>query len=104
MKANRLRIVNTPLNYMWRKRVLIREDTERFLKDFHLSETASDIYFYIAANDASVTSILSHPYFKYISLSTVKRAVSQLKIKNLITVTTDPQDRRIKWFNINEEN
>jgi len=104
MNLNRLRTVDTPLNYMWRKRVLIREDTERFLKDLNLSETTSDIYFYIAANDANVTNILTHPYFKYVSLSTIKRSVLQLKTKNLITVTTDPQDRRIKWFNINEEN
>lgn len=81
----------------------MRKDSERHLKGITLSPTAFAIYFYIAANKASITQISSHPYFRYVSLSTVKRAISELKTKKLITVTTDSKDKRIKRFNITGE-
>jgi len=103
MSTNRRRTVPTPLNYMWRKRVLIQEDTDKFLNGLDLSKTTTDIYFYIAAHKANITNIFIHPYFKNVSISTIKRSILELRQKNLINVFTDNDDKRIKWFNINKE-
>jgi DNA-binding MarR family transcriptional regulator len=94
---------STPLRQMWNKHLVMRKNSEIHLEDAQVSPTTSAIYFYIAANRSNMTQLSSHPYFNYVSLSTIKRSILELKAKNLIKVTTDSQDRRIKWFSIKRE-
>jgi DNA-binding MarR family transcriptional regulator len=44
--------------------------------------------------DLTIQKIVSHVYFSRVSLSTVKRAVVQLTIRNLISNKVNPLDRR----------
>ena len=67
-------------------------------KDFgleHLSEVERAVFSFITSNEnATITSITKHPYFKKYSLSTIKRAVLQLQYDDLIKSQKSKADGR----------
>lgn len=88
----------TSLHHMWRKRELLQHDIKRLLKGYDLNQTEADIYFYLAAQPGSITSIVNHRYFAGLSLSTIKRTIVFLKEEHLIVAFSDDHDARINWF------
>jgi DNA-binding MarR family transcriptional regulator len=59
-----------------------------------LSSTEREIYSFIEYSPTYRDQIIRHGYFEGISLSTMKRAVSQLLELELITAELDPNDKR----------
>jgi len=88
----------TALEHMWRKREILQHDINRLLKGYDLTQTEADIYFYLAAQAGSITTVVNHKYFSYQSLSTIKRAIVHLKMLGLLETFSDSFDARIKWF------
>ena len=88
----------TSLEQMWRKRELLQHDINRLLKGFDLTQTEADIYFYLAAQAGSITTVVNHKYFSHQSLSTIKRAIVHLKMLSLIETFSDENDARINWL------
>jgi DNA-binding MarR family transcriptional regulator len=88
----------TSLEHMWRKREILQHDINRLLKGFDLTQTEADIYFYLAAQAGSISTVVNHKYFSQQSLSTIKRAVVHLKMLGLIEAFSDEIDARIIWL------
>ena len=84
---------------VWRKKQLLKIETDDALGKYNLSRTAQDIFIYIAAtNKTNISDIRQNNYFSDRSFSTVKRAVLELKHLNLIKTTQDTIDKRIAWL------
>ena len=90
----------TALEHMWRKREILQHDIKRLLKGYDLTQTEADIYFYLAAQAGSITTIVNHKYFGSQSLSTIKRAIVQLKLLGLLETFSDDNDARINWLKV----
>jgi len=88
---------------IWRKKQLIKAEVDEALGKYDLSNTAKDIFIYITANKANISSIVHNPYFADKSMSTIKRAVLELKQCNLIKPITDTVDKRVMWLQTTEE-
>jgi hypothetical protein len=75
------------------------------LQGYNLSNTAKDIYvFTAAAHSTCITNIVNHGHFADKSLSTIKRAVLELKEKKLLIesdLTYIQDDKRVVWLTIN---
>ena len=93
---------------MWRKKELVQRNINHALQGYNLSNTAKDIYiFTAAAHSTCITNIVHHSYFGDKSLSTIKRAIAQLKEYELISATNKDyvsDDKRVVWLTINENN
>jgi hypothetical protein len=57
---------------------------ERQLGLDDMSETSKSVLALIAKDESTIQKIYSHSYFKNISLSTIKRSVTELFVKELI--------------------
>ena len=88
---------------IWRKKQLIKAEVDEALGKYDLSNTAKDIFIYITANKANISSIMHNPYFADKSISTIKRAVLELKQCNLIKPIADTVDKRVMWLQTTEE-
>ena len=91
---------------MWRKKELVQRNINQALQGYNLSNTAKDIYiFTAAAHSTCITNIVHHSYFGDKSLSTIKRAIAQLKEYKLISASNKDfvsDDKRVVWLTINE--
>ena len=91
---------------MWRKKELVQRNINHALQGYNLSSTAKDIYiFTAAAHSTCITNIVHHSYFGDKSLSTIKRAIAQLKEYKLITASNKDyisDDKRVVWLTISE--
>ena len=91
---------------MWRKKELVQRNINHALQGYNLSSTAKDIYiFTAAAHSTCITNIVHHSYFGDKSLSTIKRAIAQLKEYKLISASNKDfvsDDKRVVWLTINE--
>ena len=90
---------------MWRKKELVQRNINNSLQGYNLSNTAKDIYvFTAAAHSTCITNIVHHSFFADVSLSTIKRAVSELKNKELLIPTGldfTSEDKRVSWLTVN---
>jgi hypothetical protein len=91
---------------MWRQKELVQRNINHALQGYNLSSTAKDIYiFTAAAHSTCITNIVHHSYFGDKSLSTIKRAIAQLKEYKLITASNKDyisDDKRVVWLTISE--
>ena len=60
---------------VWRKKQLIKDEVDKALGEYKLTNTAKDIFVYAAANKVNIASITQHKFFIDKSFSTIKRAV-----------------------------
>ena len=91
---------------MWRKKELAQRKINDALQGYNLTTTAKDIYvFTAAAHSTCITNIVNHSHFADKSLSTIKRAVQELKGKKLL-VESDlnylQDDKRVVWLTVNQ--
>ena len=91
---------------MWRKKELAQRKIDDALQGYNLSTTAKDIYvFTAAAHSTCITNIVNHSHFADKSLSTIKRAVLDLKNKKLLvesSLASLQDDKRVVWLTINQ--
>ena len=65
---------------LWRKKELAQRKINDTLQGYNISSTAKDIYIFTgAAHSTCITNIVHHSHFADKSLSTIKRAVLELK-------------------------
>jgi len=86
------------ISQLWKKRQFIHNKVKTLLGKYELSRMAEDIYLYIASANICITDITRNSYFYNKSLSTIKRAVVELKEKGLILDKQDTKDRRVIWL------
>jgi DNA-binding MarR family transcriptional regulator len=87
----------------WAKVTILRDvkdRTERFSLT-KLSETEFDVLCFIAHQNgkATITSMVGHPFFKGVSLSTIKRSV-YLLIKAWLIKSEEGDDRRERCLSV----
>ena len=87
----------------WSKVTILRDvkdRTEKFSQT-DLSETEFDVLCFIAHQNgtATITAMTTHPYFKGVSLSTIKRAVLLLTKETLVQAT-EGDDRRERYLSV----
>ena len=91
---------------MWRKKELAQRKIDAALQGYNLSTTAKDIYvFTAAAHSTCITNIVNHSHFADKSLSTIKRAVLDLKNKKLLvesSLASLQDDKRVVWLTVNQ--
>ena len=91
---------------MWRKKELAQRKINNALQGYNLSDTAKDIYvFTAAAHSTCIINIVNHSHFADKSLSTIKRAVLELKEKKLLVESNLDflqDDKRVVWLTVNE--
>ena len=91
---------------LWRKKELAQRKINDALQGYNLSTTAKDIYvFTAAAHSTCITNIVHHSHFADKSLSTIKRAVVELKNKKLLiesNLISIQDDKRVVWLTVNE--
>ena len=91
---------------MWRKKELAQRKINDALQGYNLSNTAKDVYvFTAAAHSTCITNIVNHSHFADKSLSTIKRAVLDLKNKKLLvesSLASLQDDKRVVWLTINQ--
>ena len=91
---------------MWRKKELAQRKINDALQGYNLSNTAKDIYvFTAAAHSTCIINIVNHSHFADKSLSTIKRAVLELKEKKLLVESNLDflqDDKRVVWLTVNE--
>ena len=90
----------------WHKITVLRDVKDR-TQDYSatpLSSNEFDILCFIAhqTGNATITSMVNHPYFKGVSISTIKRAVLLLTKERLIT-SSEGDDRRERHLSVVEE-
>ncbi len=93
------------LKKTWQNTTLIRAKQEsiRLINGGVLSDVEFDIYCLIGFKpNATITSIVNHPYFKDLSLSTIKRSVGTLICENLIEASVGASDKRERFLNVVE--
>lgn len=90
----------------WHKITVLREVKDRTQEHSatELSTTEFDVLCFIAYRNGSaiITSIVGHPYFKGVSLSTIKRAVISLAGAGLIG-SSEGDDRRERFLSVVDE-
>ena len=91
---------------MWRKKELAQRKINDALQGYNLSNTAKDVYvFTAAAHSTCITNIVNHSHFADRSLSTIKRAVLDLKNKKLLvesSLASLQDDKRVVWLTVNQ--
>ena len=91
---------------MWRKKELAQRKINDALQGYNVTNTAKDIYvFTAAAHSTCITNIVNHNHFADKSLSTIKRAVLELKGKKLLvesSLASLQDDKRVVWLTVNE--
>lgn len=94
------------LNKGWNKVTILRDVKDRTERFSHteLSGTEFDVLCFIAhqKGTATITAMVTHPYFKGVSLSTIKRAVNRLTTAWLIE-STEGDDRRERCLSVTLE-
>jgi|TARA_A200000159_G_scaffold113114_1_gene106176 DNA-binding MarR family transcriptional regulator len=87
----------------WAKVTILRDlkDRTEEVSQTELSETEFDVLCFIAHQNgtATITAMTTHPYFKGVSLSTIKRAVLLLTKETLIQAT-EGDDRRERYLSV----
>jgi len=91
---------------LWRKKELAQRKINDALQGYNLSSTAKDIYIFTgAAHSTCITNIVHHSHFADKSLSTIKRAVLELKEHNLLVeqnINTIKDDKRVTWLTVGD--
>ena len=91
---------------LWRKKELAQRKINDTLQGYNLSSTAKDIYIFTgAAHSTCITNIVHHSHFADKSLSTIKRAVLELKEHNLLieqNINSIKDDKRVTWLTISD--
>lgn len=91
---------------LWRKKELAQRKINDTLQGYNLSSTAKDIYIFTgAAHSTCITNIVHHSHFADKSLSTIKRAVLELKEHNLLieqNINNIKDDKRVTWLTISD--
>ena len=91
---------------LWRKKELAQRKINDTLQGYNLSSTAKDIYIFTgAAHSTCITNIVHHSHFADTSLSTIKRAVLELKEHNLLieqNIDSIKDDKRVTWLTISD--
>lgn len=91
---------------LWRKKELAQRKINDALQGYNLSSTAKDIYIFTgAAHSTCITNIVHHSHFADKSLSTIKRAVLELKGHNLLVeqnINTIKDDKRVTWLTVGD--
>ena len=74
-------------------------------RNVHLNETEIAVLCFIAHsnNKISVTGIVEHPHFSFLSRSTVKRAVAKLLREKIVQSLDSSNDRRERLLSLLEE-
>ncbi len=94
------------LNKGWNKVTILQEVKDRTERFSHteLSGTEFDVLCFIAhqKGKATITSMLEHPYFTGVSISTIKRAVLSLT-KAWLIESTEGDDRRERYLSVTLE-
>ena len=87
----------------WNKVTILREVKDRTERFSHteLSGTEFDVLCFIAHQNgtATITAMTTHPFFKGVSLSTLKRAVILLTKETLIQAQ-EGDDRRERYLSV----
>ena len=87
----------------WAKVTILRDlkDRTEEVSQTELSETEFDVLCFIAhqSGTATITAMVTHPYFKGVSLSTIKRAVLLLTKETLIQAQ-EGDDRRERYLSV----
>ena len=98
-------IDKTKLVKSWHKLTTVKEVSDRvpLFSGRPLSSTEFAVLCHVAHQDgvATISSVLRHPYFDEISLSTVKRAVITLMNEGLVSAGEGTLDRRERVLSIN---
>ena len=91
---------------LWRKKELAQRKINDTLHGYNLSSTAKDIYIFTgAAHSTCITNIVHHSHFADKSLSTIKRAVLELKEHKLLieqNIDSIKDDKRVTWLTISD--
>jgi len=99
------KVINKPKIKGWHKLTTVREVSDRvpLFSGRPLSSTEFAILCHVAHQDgvATIASVLRHPYFDDISLSTIKRAVVTLISEGLVSAGEGTFDRRERVLSIN---
>ena len=89
----------------WQKVTILRDykDRTQAYSSTQLSATEFDILCFIAHQNgnATITTMVGHPYFEGVSISTIKRGVLALTKERLIK-STEGYDRRQRFLWIRE--
>tara|TARA_R110000823_G_scaffold2934_3_gene11659 strand:+ start:1302 stop:1616 length:315 start_codon:yes stop_codon:yes gene_type:complete len=91
------------LTKAWYKLTAVREINERINlnKGACLDDTVFSVLALIAHHEGiTIQGIVKHPYFKNISLSTIKRAILTLIDESLIVSTSSEKDKRENLLSI----
>jgi DNA-binding MarR family transcriptional regulator len=87
----------------WAKVTILRDlkDRTEEVSQTELSETEFDVLCFIAHQNgtATITAMTTHPFFKGVSLSTLKRAVILLTKETLIQAQ-EGDDRRERYLSV----
>lgn len=75
---------------------------EKSLGIGHLSEPAKSVYAFIANGPTTIAVMFRHAFFEGTSMSTIKRAVDQLKNEGLIKSTKGKVDARKRFLFLTE--
>ena len=90
----------------WQKITVLRDvkDRTQAFSATELSSNEFDVLCFIAHQNgnANITSMVEHPYFEGVSISTIKRAVLSLTKERLIT-SSEGDDRRERFLSVVEE-
>ncbi|MEO1943168.1 MAG: helix-turn-helix domain-containing protein [Candidatus Thioglobus sp.] len=89
----------------WRYMTLLKASQEWDSKTKELTGTEFQILAYIGwrGDKAYVSEIVEHPMFRYKSLSTVKRAIGNMKALGLIESKSATKDTRIMYLKLKEK-
>ena len=89
----------------WQKITVLRDvkDRTQAYSATELSSNEFDVLCFIAHQNgnANITSMVGHPYFEGVSISTIKRAVLLLTKERLIE-STEGADRRQRFLSVKE--
>ena len=95
------------LNKGWHKLTTARDIRDRVgqAAGALLSSTEFAVLCLVAhqKGNATITTLVKHPYFSEVSLSTVKRAVSTLVAEKLVNATEGSFDRRERMLTVCDE-
>ena len=99
------KLTKIELKLGWQKITILREAKDR-TQDYSATELSSnefDVLCFIAHQNgnANITSMIGHPYFEGVSISTIKRAVLLLTKERLIE-STEGADRRQRFLSVKE--
>lgn len=92
------------LKTSWHKLTTLRLIQEHFSGDELMTPTEFGMLCFIAHQDgrATLTMLINHPYFKNVSISTMKRTAISLTKRGLITSVDGSNDRRERLLSVVE--